>query len=66
MGQLADRNTSKMGRYELDSKREQQEQGNLKDKKEKNWVKKSGDASVKDINKMSDSKKQRYIRDGRK
>jgi len=66
LGQLADRNTSKMGRYELDSKREQQEKGNLKDKKEKNWVQKSGDASVKDINKMSDSKKQRYIRDGRK
>ena len=66
LGQLADHNTAKMGTYELSDKRGKQKEGNLKNKKEKNWVEKSGDATKSDINKMTRNQKARYIQDGTK
>ena len=66
LGQLADRNTAKMGKYELDDKRAKQEKGNLKKKKEKGWVEKSGSATKAEINKMTKKQKANYIRDGNK
>ena len=66
LGQLAERNTSKMGTYELGDKRGKHQEGNLKSKKEKGWIEKSGDATKSDINKMSKKQKANYIRDGKK
>ena len=66
VGQLADRNTKKMGKYELGDKRGRQEEGNLKNKKEKGWVEKSGSATKAEINKMTKKQKANYIRDGKK
>ena len=66
LGQLAESNTSKMGRYELQDHRAKQEKGNLKKQRPKTWVEKSGDATQADINKMSKAQKARYIKDGRK
>ena len=56
LGHLAERNTSKMGRYELGDKRGQQE----------DWWQKSGDATKKEISKMSDKQKSDYIFKGKK
>ena len=55
-----------MGKYELDDKRAKQEKGNLKKKKEKGWVEKSGSATKAEINKMTKKQKANYIRDGNK
>ena len=65
LGQLAESNTKNMGRYELEAKRAKQEKGNLKDKKPKEWWRKSGSASEKEIGKMSKDQKTKYIRDGK-
>ena len=64
LGQLAEKNTKKMGRYELDDRRAYQNAE--KKEKKKDWWEKSGDASKSDINKMSKSQKAKYIRDGKK
>ena len=63
LGQLSERNTAKMGRYELGDKRGRQEEGNLK---KKNWVEKSGEATKSEINKMTKKQKANYIKDGKK
>jgi len=63
LGQLAENNTKKMGSYELSKRREQQAKGNLK---KKTWKEKAGDATPKEIQKMSPQQKQRYIREGKK
>ena len=55
-----------MGRYELQDKRAQQEKGNLKKNKSKEWWQKSGDATKTDINKMSKTQKAKYIKEGKK
>jgi hypothetical protein len=55
-----------MGRYELEDKRAQQEKGNLKKNKPKDWWQKSGDATKADINKMSKTQKAKYIKEGEK
>jgi putative FmdB family regulatory protein len=64
LGQLAESNTKKMGHYELQDKRGKHEEGNLKNKKSKEWWEKSGSASKSEINKMSKTQKARYIKDG--
>ena len=61
LGQISDRNTEKMGRYELEDKRASQDKGNLKKKK-----KKERDSARKEINKMTREQKANYIRDGKK
>ena len=66
IGQLADRNTKNMGRYELSDARARQEEGNLKKKKGAPWHHSTGDANPDEINKMSDSQKHNYVRTGRK
>ena len=66
LGQLAESNTKNMGRYELQDKRAQQEKGNLKKNKSKEWWQKSGDATKTDINKMSKTQKAKYIKEGKK
>jgi hypothetical protein len=61
IGQLADRNWTKMGSYqksEIESKQ--------KKPKEENALSFAGNASKKEINKMSDSQKQKYIMTGEK
>ena len=55
-----------MGRYELGDKRGQQEEANQKTKKPKDWWQKSGDATKKEISKMSDKQKSDYIFKGKK
>ena len=64
LGRLAESNTKKMGHYELQDKRGKHEEGNLKNKKPKEWWQKSGNASKSEINKMSKAQKARYIKDG--
>ena len=66
LGQLSERNTAKMGQYELGDKRGRQEEGNLKNKQEKNWIEKSGDATKSEISKMTKKQKATYIKDGKK
>tara|TARA_Y100001938_G_scaffold140278_1_gene208254 strand:- start:1864 stop:2226 length:363 start_codon:yes stop_codon:yes gene_type:complete len=66
LGHLAERNTSKMGRYELGDRRGQQQEADQKTKKPKEWWQKSGDATKKDISKMSDKQKSDYIFKGKK
>ena len=63
LGQLSERNTAKMGRYELSDKRGKQEEGNLK---KQSWVEKSGNATQSEIKKMTKNQKARYIQDGKK
>jgi putative FmdB family regulatory protein len=61
IGQLADRNWTKMGSYqksEIESKQ--------KKPKEENALSFAGNASKKEINKMSDPQKQKYIMTGEK
>mgnify|MGYP003656204632 CR=1 FL=1 len=64
LGQLAESNTKNMGRYELEAKRAKQEKGNLKNKEPKEWWRKSGNASQKEIGKMSKAQKAKYIQGG--
>ena len=66
LGQLADRNTAKMGKYELDKNRHKQEQGNVNKNKPKEWWEKNGNATKKEIRKMSDKQKSNYILKGKK
>jgi len=60
LGQLSERNTQKLGRYELDDKREKQAKGD--NKKETPWYKKSGTSSASEIQKMSPKQKANYIK----
>ena len=57
LGQLAEQNTKKMGRYELQEKR-----GKIKEDTDAGL--KRHKEEVKEIGKMSDSQKQRYIDNG--
>ena len=66
LGHLADRNTSKMGKYELGDKRGKQEEASKKTEKPKEWWQKGGGATKKDISKMSDKQKSDYIFKGKK
>ena len=66
LGQLADRNTSKMGKYELEKNNNDQKKGDIKSSKPKEWWQKGGDATAKEINKMSEKQKSDYIRKGKK
>ena len=52
-----------MGRSELEDKRSQQAKGNLKQKR---WQDKAGDATPKEIQKMTSQQKNKYIREGKK
>ena len=63
LGQLAEKNTTGMGRSELEDKRSQQAKGNLKQKR---WQDKAGDATPKEIQKMTSQQKNKYIREGKK
>ena len=63
MGQLAEKNTTGMGRSELEDKRAQQAKGNLKQKR---WQDKAGNATPKEIQKMTPQQKNRYIKEGKK
>ena len=60
LGQLAESNTKHMGRYELEDKREYQNAE--KKEKKKDWWETSGNATPKDINKMTKKQKARYIK----
>ena len=64
LGQLSERNTQKLGRYELDDKREKQAKGN--NKKETPWYTKSGTSSASEIQKMTPKQKANYIKKGKK
>ena len=64
LGQLSERNTQKLGRYELDNKREQQTKGD--NKKEAPWYTKSGTSSASEIQKMTPKQKANYIKKGTK
>lgn len=64
LGQLAEKNTKKMGRYELEDKRGYHNAE--KKEKKKDWWEKSGSATKSEINKMSKTQKAKYIRDGKK
>ena len=61
IGHWAERNTEKMGRYELGDKRGKQDEANNKVAKSK-----SDSATKKDIRKMTPDQKQRYIEKGTK
>ena len=61
IGHWAERNTEKMGRYELGDKRGKQDEDNNKVAKSK-----SDSATKKDIRKMTPYQKQRYIEKGTK
>ena len=63
LGQLAERNTTKMSKSELENKRKQQAKGNLKKER---WQDKAGNATPKEIQKMNPNQKNRYIRRGKK
>tara|TARA_R100001244_G_scaffold48965_1_gene43497 strand:- start:2519 stop:2878 length:360 start_codon:yes stop_codon:yes gene_type:complete len=65
LGQLSERNTAKMGKYELDDKRDWQKKGNQLGIT-KNWVEESGDATKSEISKMTKTQKANYIRKGKK
>ena len=64
LGQLSEQNTKKMGRYELEDKRNHQQKGKVE--KEKDWWQKSGDATSKEIGKMNPKQKADYIKKGKK
>tara|TARA_R100000808_G_scaffold5713_1_gene17191 strand:+ start:28157 stop:28531 length:375 start_codon:yes stop_codon:yes gene_type:complete len=70
IGHWAERNTEKMGRYELGDRTGQQKEANEKAKKQPSekqpWYKKHQTASNSEVSKMSESQKQRYIKDGKK
>lgn len=66
LGHLADRNTAKMGKYELDKRKEEQKKGDIKSNKPKEWWQKGGDTNAKEINKMSEKQKSNYILKGKK
>ena len=63
LGQLAEKNTTKMGRSELEDKRAQQAKGNLKQER---WQDKTGKATPKEIKKITSQQKNKYIREGKK
>ena len=63
LGQLAEKNTTKMGRSELEDKRAQHAKGNLKQER---WQDKAGNATPKEIQKMTSQQKNKYIREGKK
>ena len=65
LGQLSERNTAKMGKYELGDKRDWQEKGNQLGIT-KNWIEKSGDATKSEISKMTKKQKANYIAKGKK
>lgn len=65
LGQLAESNTKNMGRYELDDRRAEQEKGNLKKQKPKDWWEESRSATKSEIGKMSKSQKAAYIKKGK-
>ena len=64
LGQLSERNMKKLGRYELDDRRKNQEKGN--NKKETPWYTKSGTSSASEIQKMTSKQKANYIKKGTK
>ena len=64
LGQISERNTQKLGRYELDDKRAKQAKGN--NKKEAPWYTKSGASSASEIQKMTPKQKANYIKKGTK
>ena len=66
LGQLAERNTQKFGRYELDKKRRDQNKGKNVDKKDQLWYHKNGEASQNEVVKMTPEQKKRYIEKGKK
>ena len=66
LGQLAERNTEKFGRYELEEKRRSQEKGKNVAEKDKPWYDNMGETSKADIQKMSSKQKSNYIRTGKK
>ena len=66
LGQLAERNTQKFGKYELDEKKRQQAKGKNVDKKGQPWYHKDGEASQNEVFKMTPEQKKRYIQEGKK
>ncbi|MAF25016.1 hypothetical protein CL634_05510 [bacterium] len=64
LGQLSEKNTNNMGKYELQDKRKEQSEG--KKKKEAPWYTESGAASASEINKMTPQQKASYIKKGKK
>lgn len=62
IGHLADRNTQKMGRYELGDKEGKRKEAAKKDKP----IFGEGAASKKEIQKMTPAQKKRYIEEGKK
>mgnify|MGYP001168195990 FL=1 len=66
IGQLSERNTKQMGRYELEDKRREQNKGNNKKKKDTSWYQKTGSASASEIKKMTPEQKANYIQKGKK
>ena len=66
LGQLAERNNQKFGRYELDKKRKEQNKGKNVDKKHEPWYHKNGKASQDEVVKMTPEQKKRYIQEGKK
>ena len=67
---LAERNTEKMGSYELGDKRGAQEEAATKGKKladgDKPWYHKKRTATSEEIKKMTPSQKKKYIEEGKK
>ena len=71
IGHLAERNTEKMGRYELGDKRGIQEEANnkakeAKGKTEQPWYVKDAAANTREIKKMTPEQKISYIKKGQK
>ena len=67
---LAERNTEKMGSYELGDRRGEQQEAAAKGKKiadgDKPWYHKKSTATSEEINKMTPSQKKKYIEEGKK
>jgi len=66
LGQLAERNTQKFGKYELDEKKRQHAKGKNVDKRGQPWYHKNGEASQNEVFKMTPEQKKRYIQEGKK
>ena len=68
IGHWAERNTEKMGRYELGDKQGVQEEANkkAKGKTEKPWYAKDSSASTREIKNMTPEQKLNYIKKGNK
>ena len=66
LGQLAERNTQKFGRYELDKKNREQNKGKNVDKNDQLWYHKNGKASQDEVIKMTPEQKKKYIEEGKK